>query len=67
MTSAFWDDTHTALKASLDGWVSENVRPHSADWEEAEAMPDSLFGQAGDAGVAGEFNSNSDRRSTIAP
>jgi acyl-CoA dehydrogenase len=53
VTPAFWDDTHRALKASLDGWVSENISPHAANWEDAQAMPDALFAQAGDAGVLG--------------
>jgi acyl-CoA dehydrogenase len=53
MNPAFWDDSHIALKASVDGWVSENISPHTAGWEEEQAMPDALFAQAGDAGVLG--------------
>jgi len=49
----FWDDTHKALKASIDGWVAENIAPYAEDWEEAQHMPDALFRQAGDAGILG--------------
>ena len=53
MIAAYWDDTHHALKASLDGWVNQAITPHAADWEEAQAMPDALFESAGSAGVLG--------------
>jgi len=53
MIPAFWDDTHLALKASADSWVTEHIKPFAAEWEEAQHMPDGLFRQAGDAGLLG--------------
>jgi acyl-CoA dehydrogenase len=53
MLDLYWDDTHRALKASIDGWVAEHIAPHAADWEEACHFPDSLFPLAGEAGILG--------------
>jgi len=49
----FWDDTHKALKASIDGWVASHISPFAEEWEEAQHMPDDLFREAGDAGILG--------------
>ena len=53
MLGLYWDDTHHALKASIDGWVSDHIKPHAAEWEEACQFPNALFKAAGDAGILG--------------
>jgi len=49
----FWDDTHRALKDSVDRWVSEHLTPHAEQWEEDNLFPDSLYAKAGQAGILG--------------
>jgi acyl-CoA dehydrogenase len=53
MLSAYWDETHHALKSSLDGWTERHILPFSNDWEEAQHFPDELFQAAGSAGIMG--------------
>ena len=53
MLDLYWDDTHRALKASIDGWVSANIAPFASEWEEACHFPDALFAAAGEAGILG--------------
>jgi acyl-CoA dehydrogenase len=53
MLDLYWDDTHHALKSSIDGWVAEHIAPHAAAWEEACQFPDELFDAAGRAGILG--------------
>ena len=53
MIPAFWDDTHRALKASVDAWVADNIKPHADAWEDAEWMPDDVIARAGEAGLLG--------------
>ena len=53
MLSAYWDETHLALKASVDGWTERHIKPFAEQWEEAHSFPDELFQQAGDAGLMG--------------
>ena len=53
MIERFWDETHHALKASVDGWVADHITPNAATWEEEQAFPDTLFREAGAAGILG--------------
>ena len=53
MQSWFWDDTHSALKESLDRWVDQEIRPHTDEWEAAKSFPRALHQRAGEAGILG--------------
>ncbi len=53
MQDLFWDDTHIALKQSVDRWVADTVRPHAAQWEADKLFPRELYKKAGDAGILG--------------
>ncbi len=53
MQPMFWDDTHRALKDSVDRWVSEHLTPHTEQWEEDNLFPASLYAKAGTAGILG--------------
>jgi acyl-CoA dehydrogenase len=53
MQTLFWDDTHLALKQSVDRWVHDTMTPFTADWEAAKAFPIALYGQAAEAGLLG--------------
>jgi acyl-CoA dehydrogenase len=49
----FWDDTHAALKQSVDRWVADTITPHAAEWEASKQFPAQLYRDAGEAGLLG--------------
>ena len=53
MQAMFWDETHHALKQSVDRWVSSHLTPHVEEWEESGGFPVELYSQAADAGILG--------------
>jgi len=53
MLPAYWDETHHALKSSLDGWTQRHIAPHADQWEDDGHIPDELFIEAGNAGIMG--------------
>ena len=53
MLPAYWDDSHHAFKASVDGWVRRHISPYADQWESDERVPDELIAAAGEAGLLG--------------
>ena len=44
---------HAVLRGEVRAWVSENIVPFAAEWEQAREFPRSLYAAAGDAGLLG--------------
>lgn len=53
MLPMFWDETHRALDEAARRWVARHIEPHAATWEEENAFPAELYGEAGAAGLLG--------------
>ena len=48
-----FSDEHTQLRATIRRWVSEELTPHIAEWEEAGIFPREVFSRAGELGFLG--------------
>src|SRR3712207_603247 len=46
-------EEHEELRASLRGFIERELRPHAAEWEEAEWFPDDVFGTLATNGFLG--------------
>ena len=53
MLPMFWDERHRALDEAARRWVARHIEPHAATWEEENAFPAELYGEAGAAGLLG--------------
>ena len=53
MRPQFWDDTHHALAAEAERWVTDHIRPHAERFEEESPFDVGLYKKAGDAGLIG--------------
>jgi len=49
----YLDDSHRTFREVCRRFVKEEIGPHVAEWEEAEAFPKELFRRAGAAGLLG--------------
>lgn len=48
--TAYYNETHAALRAEVRDWVEEEIEPYLDDWEEEGVMPPELYKKAGEAG-----------------
>ena len=52
MTALFTPE-HEELRSSVRSFVSKELAPHAAEWEEAEAFPKEIFKRVGELGLFG--------------
>jgi acyl-CoA dehydrogenase len=48
-----FDESHEALRAEVRRFISEELRPHAAEWEEAEWFPNDVFHRMAELGLLG--------------
>ena len=55
MSSGFatFTDEHEAFRLTVRKWVEREIKPHVAQWEDAEEFPRELFGKAAELGLFG--------------
>jgi alkylation response protein AidB-like acyl-CoA dehydrogenase len=53
LASAYLNEDHEALRASVASFVEREIRPHADAWEAAGEFPRELYRKAGDAGYLG--------------
>ncbi|MBX7193184.1 MAG: acyl-CoA dehydrogenase family protein [Sandaracinaceae bacterium] len=53
MTYLFETEEHATLRSSVRRWSATHIAPHSAEWEENEEFPASLYARAGADGMLG--------------
>lgn len=46
-------EEHEEFRASVRGWVLDNLAPHADEWEDAKHFPDEVFRQVGAQGYLG--------------
>ena len=49
----YFSAEHTAFRASLRDFVSSEITPHVNDWDEAQAIPESIYRKIAQLGVTG--------------
>jgi alkylation response protein AidB-like acyl-CoA dehydrogenase len=48
--SAYFNETHAALRDEVRKWVDTEVEPYVAEWDEARKVPDHIYKQMGERG-----------------
>ena len=48
--SPYYNDTHVALREEVRQWVDEEITPYCHEWDEAKAMPESVYRRMGELG-----------------
>ena len=53
MKRTIYDEDHAAFRTVIRDFLEKEVKPHFADWEDANEVPRELFRKLGDLGVMG--------------
>ncbi|KAK2752612.1 hypothetical protein FQN55_006725 [Onygenales sp. PD_40] len=48
--SAYYNETHAALRHEVRQWVESEIEPYVTEWDEAKAVPESIYKQMGERG-----------------
>ncbi|KAL9095976.1 MAG: hypothetical protein Q9165_001974 [Trypethelium subeluteriae] len=48
--SAYYNETHVALREEVRQWVDEEIMPNVTEWDEARKVPDEIYKQMGTRG-----------------
>lgn len=48
--SAYFNETHAALRAEVRQWVDTELEPNVTEWDEAKKVPDSIYKAMGERG-----------------